>query len=159
MVNTDEFIKRLEIILEYNSLNASSFADKIGVQRSSLSHLLSGRNKPSLDFILKIIEVFPDVDLYWILNGVGTFPKSDNKSDSIISTPTPTLNNKIVENEIEMPADLFSEKIPEPINRIEEKIVATIPNTQKTASNNNEAEIDRIVIFYKNGIFKTYSPE
>jgi len=159
MVNTDDFIKRLEIILEYNSLNASSFADKIGVQRSSLSHLLSGRNKPSLDFILKIIEVFPDVDLYWILNGVGTFPKSDNKSDSIISTPTPTLNNKIVENEIEMPADLFSEKIPEPINRIEEKIVATIPNTQKTASNNNEAEIDRIVIFYKNGIFKTYSPE
>jgi hypothetical protein len=39
------------------------------VQRSSLSHLLSGRNKPSLDFILKIVDVFPDVDLYWILNG------------------------------------------------------------------------------------------
>ena len=159
MVNTDEFIKRLEIILEYNSLNASSFADKIGVQRSSLSHLLSGRNKPSLDFILKIIEVFPDVDLYWILNGVGTFPKSENKSDSILSTPTPTLNNKIAENEIEMPADLFSEKIAEPINSIEEKIVTTIPNTQTAASNNNEAEIDRIVIFYKNGFFKTYSPE
>ncbi|MEY2923436.1 MAG: hypothetical protein RL108_2062, partial [Bacteroidota bacterium] len=34
-----------------------------------------GRNKPSLDFILKILEVFPEVDLYWILNGKGTFPK------------------------------------------------------------------------------------
>jgi transcriptional regulator with XRE-family HTH domain len=45
------------------------FADKIGVQRSSLSHLLSGRNKPSLDFILKILDVFPDVDLYWMING------------------------------------------------------------------------------------------
>jgi hypothetical protein len=43
------------------------FADKI-VQRSSLSHLLSG-NKPSLDFILKILDVFPDVDLYWMING------------------------------------------------------------------------------------------
>ena len=56
MVNTDDFIKRLELILEYYGLNASAFADKIGVQRSSLSHLLSGRNKPSLDFILKIMD-------------------------------------------------------------------------------------------------------
>ena len=75
MVNSDDFIKRLEIILDYYSLNASSFADKIGVQRSSLSHLLSGRNKPSLDFILKIMEVYPEVDLYWILKGQGVFPK------------------------------------------------------------------------------------
>ncbi len=63
MVNIDDFVKRLETLLEYYNLNASSFADKIGVQRSSLSHLLSGRNKPSLDFILKILEVFPEVDL------------------------------------------------------------------------------------------------
>ncbi len=159
MVNTDDFIKRLEIILDYNSLNASSFADKIGVQRSSLSHLLSGRNKPSLDFILKIIEVFPDVDLYWILNGKGTFPKSENKSEAIITTPTPTLNTKITENQIEIPADLFSEKIVELKNRVGEKFTNIIPNTQNSASNNKEAEIDRIVIFYKNGTFKTYSPE
>ena len=159
MVNTDDFIKRLEIILDYNGLNASSFADKIGVQRSSLSHLLSGRNKPSLDFILKIIEVFPDVDLYWILNGKGTFPKTEYKSDPIITTPTPTLSTKIVETEIEKPADLFSEKIAEPKNRLEEKLANTIPNTQNSASNKNETEIDRIVIFYKNGTFKTYSPE
>ena len=78
MVNIDDFVKRLESLLEYYDLNASSFADKIGVQRSSLSHLLSGRNKPSLDFILKILEVFPEVDLYWILNGKGTFPKTSN---------------------------------------------------------------------------------
>ncbi|PZQ78296.1 MAG: XRE family transcriptional regulator, partial [Flavobacterium johnsoniae] len=51
MVNTEDFIKRLEKILDYYNLTASSFADKIGVQRSSISHLLSGRNKPSLDFI------------------------------------------------------------------------------------------------------------
>ena len=81
MVNTEDFIKRLEIILDYYGLNASSFADKIGVQRSSLSHLLSGRNKPSLDFILKILDVFPDIDLYWILNGKGTFPKNTERID------------------------------------------------------------------------------
>ena len=62
------------------------------MQRSSLSHLLSGRNKPSLDFILKIIEEFPEVDLYWILNGKGTFPKSENK---IIETSPSTPISKI----------------------------------------------------------------
>ncbi len=78
MVNIEDFIKRLEILLDYYGVNASAFADKIGVQRSSLSHLLSGRNKPSLDFVLKILEVYPDVDLYWILNGQGSFPKIEN---------------------------------------------------------------------------------
>ena len=79
MVNTEDFIKRLEKILDYYNLTASSFADKIGVQRSSISHLLSGRNKPSLDFILKILDVFPEIDLYWILNGKGSFPKNNEE--------------------------------------------------------------------------------
>ena len=76
MVNTDDFIKRLEILMEHFGMNASSFADKIGVQRSSISHLLSGRNKPSLDFVMKIIDLFPEVNLYWILNGKGSFLES-----------------------------------------------------------------------------------
>ena len=63
MINTDHFVKRLETIFEYYGLTASLFADKINVQRSSISHLLSGRNKPSLDFILKVIENFPEVEL------------------------------------------------------------------------------------------------
>lgn len=69
MVNTDEFILRLEQLFANHGLSASSFSDKIGVQRSSISHLLSGRNKPSLDFILKIMAAFPDTDLYWLLTG------------------------------------------------------------------------------------------
>ncbi|WP_400073196.1 helix-turn-helix domain-containing protein [Zobellia russellii] len=74
MVNTSDFIGRLEHLLKYYGLSASSFADKINVQRSSISHLLSGRNKPSLDFVLKVVNVFPDVNLYWLLNGKGSFP-------------------------------------------------------------------------------------
>ncbi len=81
----EHFIEKLEKILQFYGLTASGFADRVGVQRSSLSHLLSGRNKPSLDFILKIIESFPEVDLNWILLDQGTFPKSKN-------TPTPTVS-------------------------------------------------------------------
>lgn len=158
MVNTDDFIKRLEIILDYYSLNASSFADKIGVQRSSLSHLLSGRNKPSLDFILKILDVFPDIDLYWILNGKGTFPKNDenvipkqNTVDELLKPNIPTPSKIEV-----VPENLFS------------KIQSTTSNdlleTKKTESQNTMkdsalGEIDKIVIFYKNGTFKSYIPD
>ncbi|WP_338408571.1 helix-turn-helix transcriptional regulator [uncultured Flavobacterium sp.] len=159
MVNTDDFIKRLEIIFDYYSVNASGFADKIGVQRSSLSHLLSGRNKPSLDFILKIIEVFPDVDLYWILNGKGTFPKSENKIAATVPTPTPTFDNPVLETKIEKTADLFSEKIAEPKIKVEENFINTITNSDGVSIQKNSSEIDRIVFFYKNGTFRTYSSE
>ena len=156
MVNTDDFIKRLEILLDYYSLSASVFADKIGVQRSSLSHLLSGRNKPSLDFILKIIEVFPDVDLYWILNGKGTFPKSEAKIETNNETPTPLFTTGNTENKMEEVPNLFSEKIVAPKNAIEEKFLNNFSNTQSSSTQKNESEIDRIVVFYKNGTFKNY---
>jgi len=74
MVNTEEFSKRLQKIIDYYSESASSFAETIGVQRSSISHILSGRNKPSLEFVLKILSSYPEVELYWLLNGKGEFP-------------------------------------------------------------------------------------
>ena len=85
MVNIDGFTTRLKKIIEYYQLTASLFADKIGVQRSSISHILSGRNKPSLDFILKVTTTFEEVDIYWLLNGKGTFPKNKDP------LPTPSL--------------------------------------------------------------------
>ena len=63
MLNIDEFINRINELMDEYQLNASSLADKIGVQRSSLSHILSKRNKPSLDFILKIEKNFEKIDL------------------------------------------------------------------------------------------------
>ena len=79
MVNTSDFIERLEHLLQYYSLSASSFADKVNVQRSSISHLLSGRNKPSLEFVLKVVKAFPEINLYWLLNGKGNFPAENKK--------------------------------------------------------------------------------
>ena len=75
MINTTEFNTRLKKILDYYGLSASAFAEIITVQRSSISHILSGRNKPSLEFITKVLHAFPDIDLAWILSGSGEFPK------------------------------------------------------------------------------------
>ncbi|MEM9985346.1 MAG: helix-turn-helix transcriptional regulator, partial [Bacteroidota bacterium] len=71
-------------------LSASQFADQVGVQRSSISHILSGRNKPSLDFVLKVTNTFKDVDIYWLLNGKGSFPKNGQKERP---SPTPAQVN------------------------------------------------------------------
>ncbi|MCD9573886.1 helix-turn-helix domain-containing protein [Flavobacterium soyae] len=152
MVNIDDFVKRLEIILDYYGLNASSFADKIGVQRSSMSHLLSGRNKPSLDFVMKILDVFPEVDLYWILIGKGNFPKSENKTISNFQNTDsdfPSSSSKNYSGE-----DLFI-----PINNDENKsVIKSSIEIKKPNLSFEEDEIEKIVIFYKNGIFKAYVP-
>ncbi len=87
MINNLDFSKRLQLVMDYYQLSAAAFATKIEVQRSSISHLLSGRNKPSLDFVLKVLNHFKEVELYWLLNGKGVFPAeahvpSSSKSNS-----------------------------------------------------------------------------
>ena len=115
MINNKEFSVRLQKLLDQNDETASSFAQKIGVQRSSISHILSGRNKPSLEFILKILKTYKHVDLYWLINGTEY---------SGITPPHLTIEN--------------------------EKLKKQSDNSK----NNNE--IDRIVIFFKDGSFKSY---
>ena len=88
MINNLDFAHRLNKVMDYYQLSAAAFADKISVQRSSISHLLSGRNRPSLDFVLKVLEEFKDVELYWLLNGKGSFPKKEDKG-----TTTPLISD------------------------------------------------------------------
>ena len=93
----NNFTEKLKKIIEDEGLTASKFAEKIGVQRSSVSHVLSGRNKPSLDFILKINKSIDNINLDWLL---------DNDTHKIIESPAPiskndTVNNCDVKNELE----------------------------------------------------------
>ena len=97
MVNIAEFTTRLKKIMDFHQLSASMFADKVGVQRSSISHILSGRNKPSLDFILKVTTEFKDVDMYWLLNGIGTFPKNGLSTPTSTTTSTPSFSDSNLE--------------------------------------------------------------
>ncbi|MGB7843213.1 MAG: helix-turn-helix transcriptional regulator [Salinimicrobium sp.] len=132
MVNTEEFTKRLHKVMDYYDLSAASFADKIDVGRSSISHLLSGRNKPSLDFVMKIIQAFPEVELYWLLNGKGSFPTKMEQS-----SPPPVISSKTVSPE----RNLFSE---------EDKMPENLPAAS------GSREIKKIVIFYSDGSFEAY---
>ena len=80
-----EIQERLKMIMKMHNLNASQFADTIEVQRSSISHVLSGRNKPSLDFIEKILNHFPRVNADWLITGVA---KSTKVEEEQVNTQT-----------------------------------------------------------------------
>jgi transcriptional regulator with XRE-family HTH domain len=142
-VNNQNIINRIKKILAYYEISASKFADSIQVQRSSISHLLSGRNKPSLDFILKIINQYDEVSLNWLLLGEGSFPKSVNKVN--LDTPTPPQQ------------DLFNQNLTEPIENPDLAIAKPTALAEKSLIGvNPTGEIEQIVIFYKDGSFKSY---
>ncbi|MEJ6616584.1 MAG: helix-turn-helix transcriptional regulator [Crocinitomicaceae bacterium] len=60
---------RIQLIIKANKETPSSFADKVGIKRSNLSHVLSGRNNPSLDFLSKVITTYPNVNASWLVTG------------------------------------------------------------------------------------------
>ena len=60
---------RIQLIIKAHSESPSSFADKVGIKRSNLSHVLSGRNNPSLDFLSKVINTYPNVNASWLITG------------------------------------------------------------------------------------------
>ncbi|MDR0230234.1 MAG: helix-turn-helix domain-containing protein [Flavobacteriaceae bacterium] len=153
----DNFVNRLAFLLEHFEFSASTFADKIGVQRSSLSHILSGRNKPSLDFILKIKECFPELNFDWLLQGKGSFSdgeltlsnESKNKDVAAnFSTVGHTPNTPLPDTSI----DLFSQQtIP---HQTPDQTVHVSPTDPALFLNDNNLE--RIILFYKDGTFKQY---
>ena len=65
------FSERIALILEKTQLSPREFAEKMGIQRSAVSHLLSGRNKPSFDFISRLSTTFPELNTAWLLHGKG----------------------------------------------------------------------------------------
>lgn len=138
MVNTEKFSARLNKILDYYDISAASFADKIEVGRSSISHILSGRNKPSLDFVMKVVKNFPEVELYWLLNGKGSFP----------SIPESNSNEEPVEKVQHNKDQPSTEKIPE--SSIERNVPVN-PSTNRSGK-----QIQKIVIFYTDGSFEAF---
>jgi transcriptional regulator with XRE-family HTH domain len=151
MVDSAKFAARLQQIIDIKELNASSFAEKIGVGRSSISHILSGRNKPSLDFVLNIIEQFKDVDLYWLLYGNGNYPtttKTVEQHNNPIENTDKDKNLATIEDVQkvhEEASNLFS-TIDQPVESLQ--------SVSKKIGNN----ITKVIWFYEDGTFKEFDP-
>lgn len=170
-----EFIDRITKVIEFSELSPAEFAEEIGVQRSSISHIISGRNKPSLDFITKIKSKFPDIEWNWLITGTGEMliNKEENKTVE-----------KQISKEEEKPAkkslpDLFSLINDEQFGytETEDKVEKTITRESDIAAQTSERnkindsqplenfskkqdsdpkKIRRIVFFFDDGTFETY---
>ena len=136
MLNTDAFIKRLEELMEQQQLSAAAFAEKIGVQRSSVSHILSKRNKPSLDFILKIEASFEEVSFDWLLLG-----KSEKQRSS------PALNLLEEKTEINTNTTVASSQTTN----------STVDNYENTLK--PMADTTQIIQTYTDGTFRVFLPK
>ncbi|MBU2996181.1 helix-turn-helix transcriptional regulator [Cellulophaga baltica] len=134
MINPEEFINRIEKILDFYSLTATSFADKISVQRSSISHLLSGRNKPSLEFVLKVEDAFPEIQLNWLLHGKGSFPASKEKK--VKQEKNVTFTTPVKQTEATKTPQVIEKKIAE--------------------NHSITKDIKKVILFYTDGSFEAY---
>lgn len=150
MVNTSDFSKRLQLIMDYYELTASAFADSLQIQRSSISHLLSERNKPSLDFILKLVETYPEVDIFWITQGKGSFPPAPSNKIENLS------NEKSKNTVIQYQGSLFDSLLHNDEITPTHSINALEEHLPKETTNTIQRQLKKIVFFYENNTFEVY---
>ncbi|HNW57560.1 MAG TPA: helix-turn-helix transcriptional regulator [Bacteroidales bacterium] len=146
---------RILRFLQNENKSYAQFAEEIGVQPSGISHILSGRNNPSLDFILKMLSKYPALSAEWILFGRGSMYKTivqptlfddPDATDSNISVP--------VEDTVQISDSGEVEKIvPESETK---KEVTEVPFS---AGQTNPAKIlERVLFFYSDKTFTEYRP-
>lgn len=127
---------RIKSIIDSEKMNAAQFASEIGIAPSSLHHIVSGRNNPSLDVIQKIIERYPQINVEWLVNGDGNMfkPLVQGKLFDV-----PVQNNKAESSEI---SNIYK-STPE-----ENKNLPIISDNTKT--------IEKIIITYTDKTFEVY---
>ncbi len=135
--------EKLDFLMKNRGLTVSSLARMLDIQPSGVSHLLSGRNKPSFDLVQKILRTFPDVNPDWLLLD-GDIPF---RSGEAAELSKPTLSDVSLFDDrenIEISASNVGEKN-------DDHSIFALP--QKGAKG-----VERIVIFYADGSFDSYSP-
>ena len=132
--------ERIEKILKFEQLTASKFADIIDVQRSNVSHILSGRNNPGLDFIQKILSKFTNINAEWLLLGKGEMYIKEEQISSL---------NQDYENDAHIKN--INKNIPSPDNKekVESSSLQDAPDKKK---------VEKITYFYSDKTFKEYYP-
>ena len=132
MLNNTAIVSRIEEVRKNHQLTAASFASKIGVQRSAISHILSGRNKPSLEFLMKIHHSFEEVNLEWLILGKPSPLSQDLKT---IANPK--------------------------INELTNVLDDVLPGSKIDMSNESQiTEAPKEIIYlYENGKFERFTPK
>ena len=149
---------RIKKIQEYSGLSLGVFASRTGIKAASLSHILNGRNNPSLDVVMKIHETFPEVSWEWMLYGTGSMLNGgnvddvENKQVESNIAPSPNQTNRTIfdndpvkeeeDDELELEDDtddvgdnnIADVDVPKTVERAPSNLTETIENQQKSES-------------------------
>lgn len=152
---------RIIEIMKSEGLTPSKFADEIGVQRATISHITSGRNAPSRNVIAKILTRFPTINPDWIFNGTGLMKRNTSqttKTSPILKTDSDLFGNA---------SNISTEEDKKPEYRIDfadKKPVYLPKHTEKETITYKEKEIqvraiEKITVFYSDNTYETFIPE
>lgn len=172
---------RIEMLMRCYELSPSQFANRTGIQKASVSHILSGRNKPSLEVMLKIYEAFPGVDIKWLMTGDGDEPVAQAIDSAILHQAKEGAESSAVRNastvavgedSLFLPADFAAGEMPapKPVSAPRQPVVVkTAPERQykrnvtaRQTAGQQPAPLRRIKeirVFYTDGTYETMFPE
>ena len=145
-MENDEMKDRIAHIIRAKNLTAAEFAVRLGIQPSNISHLLSGRNNPSLDFVRKLKETFPEYNLDWIIFGKGPMTVSE---PFVVTSPPPEINSTDPQEQENTPntsVEDSSSVEKDPI-LFEESPISTSPSSLK-----------QLILVYPDNTFEVLSP-
>ena len=147
--------ERIRQIMENENLTPAKFADRLQINRANISHILNGRNNPSLDVVTKILSGMPYINTEWLINGTGQMYKDGFDMDSIPKEhdlfhqgPPATLQEK---ETVVKPEGIDVNKPEKNIQVIENKII--------DAQKNNDKKMRQIIIYYNDSTFETFVPQ
>ena len=151
---------RLVQLLDLEQLTPSKFADIIGVQRSSVSHVISGRNNPSYDFLQKTLKAFPGLNAEWLMTGKGTMYEQMGREQpgTLFDAPMESPDKQFPEDiQDHIPTSTPQAKHEQP----SEEPPKDLPGID-TAVNNGDnllkKRVTQVMVFYDDDTFKSYRP-
>jgi transcriptional regulator with XRE-family HTH domain len=164
MSSVTEIKERIKTLISAKGLTSAKFADIIGVQRSGISHILSGRNKPGLDVLYKILANFPDISGDWLITGEGDMYKSrpegreqTNELFPLEEAKETASEPENVNREEDMPH--YGRPKQYPHGRGSTKEPEAAGHELNTTSTDTGKTIEKVVVFYSDRTFREYRPE
>ncbi|MBI5219445.1 MAG: helix-turn-helix transcriptional regulator [Bacteroidia bacterium] len=144
---------RITKIMREEQITPAKFADILGVQRSSISHYLSGRNNPSLDFIQRILLKFKYINPEWLLFGKGEMYKHQAPNTNKIDLNSENQINETAQTSLDLNLTDQASKESDILKNKEDiqPVISKQPDEKQRI-------IEKIVIFYSNNTFKEFIP-
>lgn len=147
---------RIKQIMEYEQLTPSAFADKLQLGRAVVSHILNGRNNPSLDVVTRILTKMNYINPDWLLTGTGSMLKGEKTttSDIVIPNNQPDLFSQVLISEADSTQNAEYRK--ENIVEQPQKQTEIIENKTIIYQKAPERKVTKIIIYYSDNTFETF---